>query len=405
MILKPVIAQAPGDCWTFYLRGFYLTFRGPIFLSFAVCPVYLLIYNSGWLETKAVCYITDEVSTMKTTMKDIARELDISVTAVSKSLNDADDISPDLKRRVRQKARELNYYRDHVARKLASPRTYTLGAFMFSRSTKVIDISYKFLNGVLEEANDSRYDIILFSLDAGLLEEKSCIELCRERQVEGAIFTGLTGDHPQLDEIRKSELPTAVIDTRVKGENNYFISSNNEGGVRLGMQYLWQELGHRNIALLTGPPETYVMQQRWQGYKEFLSEKGGYEEDLVFHGDFSRESGYSQGADIASLPADRRPTAIFALSDVLAAGASRAVQEAGLKVPEDISILGFDDVAICEFVDPALTTIGQNADSVGRAAARAIIDHLQGDPPDGDGIFIDVELVKRESCFYLTKKK
>ncbi|MDI3547435.1 MAG: hypothetical protein PWR10_1087 [Halanaerobiales bacterium] len=333
---------------------------------------------------------------MGVTIKDIAKRLGVSATAVSKALNDRDDVSNELKVKVRKIAEEMDYSPNSLAKRLVTNKSNTIGVFMFSRQKNSghDPFGFQFLSGIMEEANRNGYDIVLFSTDSDLLAEKSYIKLCKERKVEGAIFTGLRLDDPHLEEIKESPFPISIIDTEVKGNNVSFISTDNRKGVRLALNYLWK-LGHRRIAIINGHKKAMVSHLRYNAYKEFLEEKGQFREELVFTGDFTERSGYLCGGKILELK--DRPSAVFVASDLMALGVIKKFKEEGLKLPEEMSIVGFDNIFPGEFNEPALTTIGQNAFEMGVEAVNWVLKRINGEKGNKK-ILLEPELIIRDSC-------
>ena len=333
---------------------------------------------------------------MNSNIKDIAKKLGISAAAVSKALNNRKDISEKLKRKVRETARELNYTPNSIAKRLVTNKSNTIGVFVFSRQEDTFskDLGLQFLGGILEEANKNDYDIVLFSTDSDLLNEKSYIELCKERRAEGAIFTGLRLDDPHIKKIKNSTFPISIIDTLIEGKNVNFISTDNKLGVRLALDYLWK-LSHREIAMINGHRNAQVSWERLNAYQNYLEEREVYDERLVFTGDFTEDSGYQCAEKIMKL--ERLPTAIFIASDLMALGAMKAFKESGFNLPRDMSIIGFDNISIGNYIEPRLTTIGQDAISMGKWSVRLILNKIKGEEPQ-QKYLLNPKLIIRNSC-------
>jgi len=333
---------------------------------------------------------------MSSNIKDIAKKLGISAAAVSKALNNRKDISEKLKKKVRETARELDYTPNSIAKRLVTNKSNTIGVFIFSRqeSTFSKDLGLQFLGGILEEANTNNYDIVLFSTDSDLLNEKSYIELCKERRAEGAIFTGLRLDDPHIKKIKNSTFPISIIDTYIEGKNVNFVSTDNKLGVQLALDYLWG-LGHRRIAMINGHRKAQVSQERLNAYQNYLEEKEIYDERLVFTGDFTEDSGYQCAEKIMRLK--ELPSAIFVASDLMALGVIKAFKESSFKLPEDMSIIGFDNISTGEYIEPRLTTIGQDAVGMGKWSVRLILNKLKKEEPQKKYL-LKPKLIIRDSC-------
>lgn len=342
---------------------------------------------------------------MATTLKDIAKKLGVSTTAVSKALNDHDDISQELKNRVNKVARELNYSPNSIARKLVSNKSRTLGVFMLSRQdvSEVDHMGYTFLHGIINEANRYDYDIVLFTTNSDFLQEKSYLDLCNERQVEGAIFTGLHLNDPHIEELQNARIPVAVIDTDLKGKNNLFVTNNNQVGITKALAYLYR-LGHREIALIMGHEGAAVTKERFNAYKSFMESKNIFNPELLVPSDFTEEGGHKAGMKIANFK--NVPTAVLAMSDLMAIGAMQAFQEHGFSIPDDISVVGYDNIDIASYIKPALTSIDQDGYGMGKSAVQLTLNKLgvevefiKGAEKINDNkLIIEPELIVRDSC-------
>jgi DNA-binding LacI/PurR family transcriptional regulator len=302
----------------------------------------------------------------------------------------------DIARKFREAAKELDYTPNSIAKRLVTNKSNTIGVFIFSRQEDTFskDLGLQFLGGILEEANKNDYDIVLFSTDSDLLNEKSYIELCKERRAEGAIFTGLRLDDPHIKKIKNSTFPISIIDTLIEGENVNFVSTDNKLGVRLALDYLWK-LGHRKIAMINGHRNAQVSWERLNAYRNYLREKGFYDERLVFTGDFTENSGYRCAEKIMKL--ERLPTAIFIASDLMALGAMKAFKESGFNLPKDMSIIGFDNISIGNYIEPRLTTVGQDAIGMGKWSVRLILNKIKGKEPQ-QKYLLKPKLIIRDSC-------
>ncbi len=329
---------------------------------------------------------------MVVTLRSIAKELNISTAAVSKALNDKDDIGIELKQKVREVAEKLNYMPNDFAKKLATNKSYTIGVFILGRENLNFQehFGFKFLNGIIEEANKNGYDILLFSSK----NSKKYSQISREKRIEGLVFIGMRLDDEYIEDIKNIKIPVSIIDLHIKGENTSYISSDNEKGVRMAIDYLIG-LKHKEIAIIGAYEESEVGETRYKEYERYMKGKNIFKKEFVFRGDFTKKSGYEKGLKIADMK--NRPSAVFAISDLMALGAIEAFQEKGIKVPEDISVIGFDNIIEGNFTNPKLTTIGQNALEIGKQALKAILEKINNNKPI-ESILIEPELVERESC-------
>jgi len=330
------------------------------------------------------------------TIKDIANKLGISTAAVSKALNGKNDVSMELKERVKKTAEEMGYSPNYFAKKLATNKSGVLGVFILGREELNISehFGFRFLEGILDCANKKGYDITLFSSSNSTSYKK----ICEEKRVEGVVFIGLRRDNPFLEEISLIKVPVAVIDFELGSMNSVYVGSNNRQGVEKGMEYLWQ-LGHRKIGVLRVYKESDVGEKRYLAYRKFLEEKSAYNPEFEFMGDFTKESGYLCGEKLAAMK--ERPTALFCLSDLMAIGVIDSLKKNGVTVPNEISILGFDNISAGEHISPGLTTIAQNAFSIGEAAVNSIIMRIEEESEVSKKIEVEPTLEKRESCKHI----
>lgn len=339
---------------------------------------------------------------MGITIKDIAKALGVSPGTISKALNNKPDIGAELKEKIRAAAVELGYIPNPIARRLVTNKSNTIGVFILDRYELSLRENYgfQFLDGIIKESDLHHYDILLFSTTNDLEYQKSYIDLCLERRVEGAIFIGLRSDDSYIEDIMNSPIPVSVIDAEAIGPNVSMVASDNRAGATAAVDYLWQ-LGHRKIGILNGCAGAFVSRERYEGFVQYLKERDAFNEKYVYYGDFSRESG-AAAAEVIMSCADR-PTALFATNDQMALGALKAFKRKGYRIPEDISLIGFDNISNSEDCDPALSTIGQNATEIGKEAIRLLLARIRQEI-NGTARFIETELFIRDSCAPLKNK-
>ncbi len=333
---------------------------------------------------------------MGVTIKDIARALGVTPGTISKALNDKPDIGADMKVKIRAAAIELGYVPNPIARRLVTNRSNTIGVFILDRHELSLRENYgfQFLDGIIKESDLHHYDILLFSITKDLAYQKSYISLCLERRVEGAVFIGLRSDDPYLEDIIRSPLPASVIDAEARGQNVSMVASDNRAGAAAAVDYLWG-LGHRRIGIIKGSEREFASRERYEGFRHYLTERNSFNEAYVYPGDFTRESGAAAVETI--MKSQDRPTALFAANDLMALGALKVFKGKGYRIPQDISLIGFDNIANSEDCDPALTTIGQNAAEIGKEAIRLLLARIRQENK-GKASFIRTELVIRDSC-------
>ena len=330
------------------------------------------------------------------TIRDVAKQAGVSIKTVSRVVNNQSEVSSNTREKVQQVISELDYRPNSNAQSLVSGRTKTIGV-VIPYDTKYV-FSHPFfaevIRGIAEVLSVNGYDLLL-NLAHG---KEPYSKLYSQRKVDGLILMSIPMSDPNIKGLDKSGAPW-VCTCRLSdsGESNInFVDADFEGGVILAVDHLIS-LGHRRIALLTGTEDLVSVKLRKQGYLKALNKNkipiiGGY----VLAGDFTSESGYALASQIMQHPSP--PSALVCGDDMMAFGAIKAVTELGYSVPEDVSIIGFDDVSLSQFSTPQLTTIRQDTYQKGRFAAEILLNLLQGsDKGCNKQIIIDTSLIIRAS--------
>jgi LacI family transcriptional regulator len=324
----------------------------------------------------------------------------VSVATVSRVLNDYDDVSASTRERVLKMAEELEYTPAAAARTLVTKRSHVVGVVL-STGVDHPDIQHPFFQEVLvglkRRLGTSGYDLLLLAneISGNAFGTTSYLQRCRHHRVDGVVLMGAQASEPDVQKLARSIIPCVAVDLDLVGRHTGFVISDNTGGAGLAIDHL-HKLGHERIATITGPTEMRVGMDRLVGYREALERLGlRYRDEYVRDGDFYFESGSAAMQELLSLP--EPPTAVFAASDLMAAGAIRAIEQAGLEVPADIAVVGFDDIQLAAMMQPALTTIRQDKLGLGSAAAEALLRMIDLDGAPPPGIVLPVELVVRAS--------
>lgn len=312
------------------------------------------------------------------TIKDVAQRAGVSPSTVSRVIADHPRISAATKERVRAAMAELNYHPNAVARSLVRRRTYTIGVAL-SRSAEAALANPFFpevLRGVGAVARQARYFLTLTTATSYEDEREQCIELLTQRRVDGLILLASRTDDALVDWLAQHSYPFVVLG-RVPGRDVPQVNNDNVAAARAATEHLLA-LGHRQIAFIGGPPDFVVSVDRLAGYREALEGAGlRFQDDLVVHTDFSYEQAYVAARSLLVGPAVR-PTAVVAIDDSVALGVLAAARELGLRVPEDLSVVGFNDSPVCAHVAPPLTSVAIPIFELGAAAARMLCDALDG---------------------------
>jgi LacI family transcriptional regulator len=336
----------------------------------------------------------------KVTIKDVARIAHVSNTTVSRALNNQSRIRNETKERILSIAKELNYRPDFIARSLVMKRTNTLGLVI----TTIANPFYTELaQGIEATARKLGYNIILCSTQSDLSTERLDIDMLRSKGVDGIILTSAHMGDPNIVELAEEGFPIVLVnrrtyDSMVKGLVDYVGIDNIQGGF-WAVEHLIK-LGHRRIGIIGGSSESSVGFERLEGGKRALTAYGLKQiDDYFLEGDFLKESGYRGGMKFIKM-ADP-PTAIFAANDYMALGTYQAVMEEGLKVPEEIAIVGFNDIEFTSMKGVELTTIGQKKYEMGALSVENLVERIEGrkvHPPQE--IILKPELIIRRTCGY-----
>jgi DNA-binding LacI/PurR family transcriptional regulator len=339
------------------------------------------------------------MSRKRVTSQDVAELAGVSRTTVSFVLNDTPGvkISEETRQRVLEAARQLNYYPASAARSLASGRTNFIGLVVCQSPTNIFADAFlpEVIHGLGEVAQERGFRILLESVE-DVTRPEAYIALVREKYIDGLIVSGPRSDDAQLPQLAQEGFPIVLLG-QLNRVNFNFVDVDNVGAARMATEHLIA-LGHQHIGLITNAPLQYTASRdRLRGYRLALEAHDlSYDDNLVRYGNFREESGYEAMTQLLEL-ADR-PTATFVACDLVAFGAMEAIKEHGLTIPEDIALVGFDDVRLAHYVDPPLTTVRLPAYEQGRQAADLLIRLVSDEDVKETQILLKTELVIRESC-------
>jgi LacI family transcriptional regulator len=310
------------------------------------------------------------------------------LSTVSYVLNNSGPVAPERRNRVLDVLRALDYSPNELARSLKRRGGSTIGMM-------VPDLSNSFFATVLEGVQKaaSERGVLVASVIAGQSEEQQG-QLMRSQRIEGVIYLSGTGMMPQsVYELTRSG-PVVLIDEQLPGINLPAVVSDSRKGAREVASYVLNE-GHRHVAVITGPPELWTTQQRLAGYREAFAGAGLDPDSIVvFQGDYQMASGRECAAEALAGPV--RPTALICANDLMAIGAMDYCRDVGLLCPDDISIVGFDDLSLSSMLTPRLTTVRQPAHKMGARAATMLLDIINGSNSGGVEI-LPVTVQRRDS--------
>jgi LacI family transcriptional regulator len=326
-------------------------------------------------------------------IREVARLSGVSVATVSRVLNGTATVREETRQRVLERVRELDYVPNAAARTLVRRRSQVIGVVMNTGDTHP-DLKHPFFGDVLvglrQALGASRYDLLLFTAREGFLRRAI------HHQLDGLVLMGVDRRDPDLRGALERGLPAMNVDLDVSGRRAGYVMSDNVGGARLATRHLI-ELGHVRIATITGLSNTKPAIDRLRGYREELAaHRLPCRAMYVRKGDFYAASGHEQTHRLLGL--QRPPTAIFAASDEMAIGAVSAIHEAGLSVPGDVAVVGFDDIDSASLLRPPLTTIRQDKTALGRVAGDSLIRLIEDEHAKPPKIALPVEFVARQSA-------
>jgi LacI family repressor for deo operon, udp, cdd, tsx, nupC, and nupG len=327
-------------------------------------------------------------------IQDVARLADVSTATVSRALATPERVSPEARARVLEAIAKIGYVPNPAARTLRSQKTYMVLVVLPDLSNTFFS---KILRGIEETLFEAGYGMIISDLDGSPEKEAHFAAFTAAGRVDGAILLNghLFGQSREGEgQPARITIPLVALCEAIPGADIPQIEIDNRAAASRMTQHL-ASLGHRRIAYVSGPPSNILERERFLGFKDGLQAAGlPFDPALVIPGDYTIETGVAAGRDIVAR-ADR-PTAVFCTSDEMAIGLMRTLFSAGLRVPEDISVAGFDDIEFAAVAEPALTTIHQPRRELGQAAATVLIDLLQGRPAP-ERIRLETELVIRDS--------
>lgn len=324
------------------------------------------------------------------TIRDVARAAKVSVATVSRALNGHDNVTEAVRRRVLAVANELRYSPHHAARSLSSRRTHTIGVVL-------PDIHGEFfselMRGIDQVARESGLHLLVSSYHGHPEEQAAALRAMRGRVDGLLVMSPHAGDLDSIGD-HLAALPTVLINSQPTDSGPIALGIDNYGGARRMVEHL-QACGHRRIAFIAGPQNNFDAHERLRGYRDALSEADPAAEPIVLPGDFSEASGHLAGQQL--LVAGTRPQAVFAANDMMALGCLYALNQAGLRVPQDIALAGFDDIPLARYVMPSLTTMQVNIAELGAHAMRVLLEVYAGDDVPAALAPLVPELIVRES--------
>lgn len=329
----------------------------------------------------------------RVTIKDVARASGVSYATVSRVLSDYEFVKESTRARVREAVERLGYIANLQARSLAGGHSRIVGLLVPN-----LDISYvgTITRGIDQELERANYNLMLFTSHRHPANESVYVSAIANGLTDGLLLVAPLMPATYLEVLREQNFPYVLIDQADPTENSSIVESTNWQGAYEATRYLCQ-LGHTRIAFITGMLAIRSAVDRLEGYKAALTECDiPIREELIIEGDFQQQAGYETTKSLLQR-VDPPPTAIFASNDLSALGAMDAARECGLRVPDDISIVGFDDIPQSSLVFPKLTTVRQPLEKMGRVAVRMLLEQIDNRSHPLQQVALETQLVIRDS--------
>ncbi|WP_010283118.1 LacI family DNA-binding transcriptional regulator [Bacillus timonensis] len=331
------------------------------------------------------------------TIYDIAKKAGVSASTVSKVLNGRSDVGKKTVEKVKRITEELGYYPNSIARGLATKKSKTVGVFF--RDHLNTGFRHPFLQDILASFKDvvgeHGYDLIFFTNNHPDNQVETFEARARHRNVDGLFLLGVPRTDKNLDTLVRSGIPCMSVDLDLIGPRANYLCSDNIGGAVSAVDYL-VSMGHKKIAFITDFFSTKPGQDRLLGYNQAMEKhKLPIEKKWIKRSDFTEKGGYQSTMEL--LEDSQSPSAIFCAGDMMAIGAMKAIQNKGLEVGTDISVIGFDDLSLLSYVSPSLTTVRQKKEIMGETAAAELLKLMDDSNYQASPFTIDTELIIRDT--------
>ena len=327
------------------------------------------------------------------TIKDVAKQAGVSISTVSRVINDSKPVTDEVKQKVLDVIKETGYIPNPLARSLVTKKSQLIGVIVPEVSDSFVN---EILNGIEEVAKMYDYEILLANTYSDKAQELKCINLLRAKQVEGIVMISWKVEEEHINYIQNCGIPASYISKTARDYDIHTVSVNNTEATYDMTKYLIEK-GHKDIAfIMTSQDDTVLEMERLSGYEKALKEKNiKINKDLIKYGETTYEAGYSSMKEL--LNEGKVPHAAFVTGDEAAIGAINAICDAGYRVPEDISVAGFNDVKIAKIYRPKLTTVHQPLYDMGAVAIRMVIKMINKEPLEDKKIELPYRKVERES--------
>ncbi|MNS17481.1 Ribose operon repressor [compost metagenome] len=325
------------------------------------------------------------------TIKDVAALAGISYTTVSHVVNKTRPVSEEVRIKVEAAIQTLDYVPSAVARSLKAKTTATIGLLV---PNSLNPYFAELARGIEDYCERNGYCVILCNSDDNPDKQRSYLRVLLEKRIDGLIVASAGGDSGLAQGLKGVRTPMVIVDRGLDGVDADLVRIDHEYGAYLATRHLL-ELGHRDIATISGPENTSVAQMRLAGYRRALKEAGvEVSPERMLESDFTSTGGYSAAAILLE---SNPPSAIFAANDMIGIGVLRAAAERNIRVPSELSVIGFDDIQMSRYVYPSLTTVGQSILQLGEMAAEVLLRRIATPGLATDQRIVTPSIVIRES--------
>jgi len=325
------------------------------------------------------------------TIKDVAALAGISYTTVSHVVNNTRPVSQEVRVKVEAAIKSLDYVPSAVARSLKAKTTATIGLLV---PNSLNPYFAELARGIEDYCERNGYCVILCNSDDNPDKQRSYLRVLLEKRIDGLIVASAGGDSGLVQGLAGVKTPMVIVDRGLEGVDADLVRIDHEYGAYLATRHLL-ELGHRDIATIGGPATTSVAQMRQAGFRRALKEAGiTASPSRMLESDFTSTGGYNAAAMLLE---SNPPSAIFAGNDMIGIGVLRAAAERNVRVPSQLSVIGFDDIQMSRYVYPALTTVGQSILQLGEMAAEVLLRRIATPDLATDQRIVTPSIVLRES--------
>ena len=327
------------------------------------------------------------------TIKRVADRAGVSIATVSRVSADPAAVSDELRLRVQEAALALNYRPSRAARTLRGRTSQAVGVVIPDLENPFFTAVVRGIDLVLQAAG---YTLLLANSDEDAARERTILETLRAEGVAGIIFVPINAARDAYRDVLAPPLHTVAVDRSPSNLRPDLVTVDNVEGTRAGVAHLLA-MGHRDVALLGGPSKHSTAKERERGYEDALRAAGRpLRPELVYYGDFREGGGYDGMKALIALP--HRPTAVFVANNLMTLGAFRALHEAGIRIPEEIAVVGFDDMPWATSLNPPLTVASQPSQEIGSSAADLLLDRIARPDRAIRHLILETKLVVRASC-------